>query len=170
MPRSFGKLCESGSVRVCETIECKTDQDVIEITCATEGMKFADAFLVECFLLFKEGIVCCDVRFRWLRRIEPGFIENLNVKAAEMKIKKKYEQMLKICDDEIKKKFEQMEVLGSSVTFPPFSTKVSFPFSALYSLVVFTIGFCIGCIEISFEQAFDAFFEWVIVAFLRVLP
>lgn len=99
VPRSIGRLSETGVCEVTEVVVCDYEKNKLENFCETKGMLFADMFVVESFVGLQKisgnsrAVVCVvDVRLRWLKRLDTQrWMEGLVTKATEMKIRKKYE-------------------------------------------------------------------------------
>jgi hypothetical protein len=153
VPKSIGKLSETGVCEITEVVVCDVKGKRIENVCETKGMLFADQFAVETFVGVESVcsdsrmIVCVvDVRLRWLKRLDnQRWLEALITKATELKIRRKYEILLKRVADDLK----ATATMTRNDDFEYLRQNVNYLFCVLVSILIFCLGFSLGGIDSS---------------------
>lgn len=157
VPRSIGRLSETGVCEVTEVVVCDYEKNKLENFCETKGMLFADMFVVESFVGLQKisgnsrAVVCVvDVRLRWLKRLDTQrWMEGLVTKATEMKIRKKYEILMKRVASELSATATMTRNdLRKDLEFI-LRQNVNYLFCVLVSILIFCLGFCLGGIDSS---------------------
>ena len=157
VPKSIGRLSETGVCEVTEVVVCDYEKNKLENFCETKGMLFADMFVVESFVRLDKisgnscAVVCVvDVRLRWLKRLDTQrWMEGLVTKATEMKIRKKYEILMKRVASELSATATMTRNdLRNDLEFI-LRQNVNYLFCVLVSILIFCLGFCLGGIDSS---------------------
>jgi hypothetical protein len=157
VPKSIGRLSETGVCEVTEVVVCDYEKNKLENFCETKGMLFADMFVVESFVRLEKisgnsrAVVCVvDVRLRWLKRLDTQrWMEGLVTKATEMKIRKKYEILMKRVASELSATAKMTRNdLRNDLEFI-LRQNVNYLFCVLVSTLIFCLGFCLGGIDSS---------------------